>query len=155
MQPKSSLARSIYRWTAFLALPGFLWAAFEMYGLTLRGSQMLFFSIAHTMPPLVLAVFLSVPTGIAWLAQSAMALVHPAYRARLAIPQRPLVVFVAAIVVHAALLAGYGSWSGNASLRVPLCVLGLVLTGFVVREAWLWLRPARPRHLVSVAEPDA
>jgi hypothetical protein len=50
VQTASSLARSIYRWNAFLALPGFLWAAFETYGLTLRGSQMLFFSIAHTRP---------------------------------------------------------------------------------------------------------
>ena len=149
MQPTSSLARSIYRWSAFLALPGFLWAAFEMYGLTLRGSQMLFFSIAHTMPPLVFVVLLSVPTGIVWLAQSAMALVLSPYRARLAIPRRPLAVFVVVIVAHAALLAGYGSWSGNASLRVPLCLLGLTLTALAIREAWVWLRSARPKMFVD------
>jgi len=151
----ASLARWVYRLTAFLALPGGLWAALEMYGFTLFGPQMLFFSIVHTMPLLVYTVLLSVPTGIAWLAQSAMALVHSGYRLRLAIPRRPLGVFVAFIVAHAVLLAGYESWSRNALLRVPLCLLGLTLTSLAVREAWLWLRSASPRHQVSVGETDA
>lgn len=160
MQPKSSLARSIYRWTAFLALPGFLWAAFEMYGLTLRGSQMLFFSIVHAMLPLLFVVVLSVPTGVAWLVQSAMALVHPAYRARLAIPWWLLAILVTTIAAHFAMLAGYDSWSSDASLRVPLCFLGfmltgLMLTGFAICEARLWLRSTSPRHQGSVGQPDA
>jgi len=67
MQRTSPLARQALRWSAFLALPGVLWAAFEMYGLTMSGAQMLFFSIAHTMPFLVLAVWLAVPAGAVWL----------------------------------------------------------------------------------------
>jgi|RhiMethySRZTD1v2_1073278.scaffolds.fasta_scaffold2642261_1 hypothetical protein len=150
----ASLARWVYRLTAFLALPGGLWAALEMYGFTLIGPQMLFFSIVHTMPLLVFVVLLSIPTGIAWLAQSALALVHAGYRDRLAVPRRPLVVFATFIVAHAVLLVGYDSWS-RTSLRVPLCLLGLTLTSLAVREAWVWLSSAKPRQHGPVAESDA
>jgi hypothetical protein len=74
-----SLSRILYRWSAFLALPGGLWEAFELYGLTLRGTQMLFFSISHTMPFLLLAIFLSLPAGLAWFLQSVLALLAPKY----------------------------------------------------------------------------
>jgi hypothetical protein len=144
--PETTLSRSLYRWSVFLALPGGLWAAFEMYGLTLRGSQMLFFTIAHTMLPLVLAVWLSVPTGIAWLGQSIAAAVSPAYRAKLSLPRRTLLIFVVAICVHVGALSWYDLWSVTL-LRVPICVLGLVLTAFGIREAWLEVCPTTPRSL--------
>ena len=73
------LARSLYRWSVFLAMPGGLWIAFELYGLTLRGPQMLFFTIAHAMPFLLVAMFLSVPAGLAWLAQSVVAVASARY----------------------------------------------------------------------------
>lgn len=142
--PEATLSRFLYRWSAFLALPGGLWAAFEMYGLTLRGSQMHFFTIAHTMLPLVLAVWLSVPAGVAWLSQSVAAIALPTYRAKLSIPLRTLHVFVVAICVHAGALAWYDSWSVT-PLRVPICVLGLVLTAFCMREAWLEVCPTTPQ----------
>ena len=51
----SPLASTAQAMRAFLAatatLPGVLWAAFEMYGLTMRGQQMLFSMNAHVMPP--------------------------------------------------------------------------------------------------------
>lgn len=148
--PETTLSRFLYRWSAFLALPGGLWAAFEMYGLTLRGSQMLFFTIAHTMLPLVLAVWLSVPAGIAWLSQSVAAIASRTYRAKLSIPRRTLLVFIVAICFHAVALAWYDSWSVT-SLRVPICVLGLVLTVLGTRDAWLEVRPATPRSSLRAA----
>jgi hypothetical protein len=151
---ETSRWRSLYRWSAFLALPGGLWAAFEMYGLTLRGSQMLFFTIAHTMLPLIIAVWLSVPLGITWLGQSVVAATTPSYRARIAVPLRALLVFIVAICVHAAALSWYGSWSVT-SLRVPICLVGLLLTALVVREWWREVRPAAPRPLLQGAKSDA
>jgi hypothetical protein len=152
--PETTLSRFLYRWSAFLALPGGLWAAFEMYGLTLRGSQMLFFTIAHTMFPLVLAVWLSVPMGIAWIGQSAVAVAYPAYQAKLSVPRRALLVFVVSICFHAAALSWYGSWSVTA-FRVPICVLGLLLTALATREAWLEVRPTAPRALLRGAASNA
>jgi hypothetical protein len=154
MRPSSSLARKLFRWSALLALPGGLWTAFEMYGLTLRGPQMLFFSIVHTLPPAVLAVVLSAPMGILWLAQSVLALVHPAYRTRLAIPRLAHAIFVTVIAVQSVLLAEYESWANDAALRVPLCVLGLALTGLVARESWRWLRFANPGTPAPVSKPE-
>jgi hypothetical protein len=152
--PETTLSRFLYRWSVFLALPGGMWAAFEMYGLTLRGSQMLFFSIAHTMFPLVLAVWLSVPMGVAWLAQSAVGVVYPAYQAKLLIPHRALTIFAVAIGFHAAALVWYESWSVTAG-RVPICLLGLFLSALVVREVWREVRPTSSRALSRVAESDA
>ena len=151
---ETSRLRSLYRWSAFLALPGGVWAAFEMYGLTLRGSQMLFFTIAHTMLPLVVAVWLSVPMGIAWLGQSAVAATSTSYRARLAVPRRALLAFIVAICFHAAALSWYGSWSVT-SLRVPICLVGLLLTALVVRECWREVRPTAPRPILRGAKSDA
>jgi len=139
MPSLSVLLRAIFQLSVLLALPGGLWAAFEMYGLTLFRPQMLFFSIVHTMPLLVWAVLLSVPLGAAWLVQSAIALVFQAYRTRLGLPRRPLVIFVVFIVAHAALLVGYDYWAWIAVLRIPLCLLGLGLTGLAVCEGWRWL----------------
>jgi hypothetical protein len=142
--PDRTLSRLLYRWSAFVALPGGLWAAFEMYGLTLRGSQMLFFSISHNMLPLVLAVWLSVPMGFAWLAQSIFAAAFPSYRAKLAIPRRALLTFIVAIGFHATALSLYELWAVTV-FRVPICLLGLALTAVATREAWLELRPTDPR----------
>ncbi len=146
--------RLVYRWSAFLALPGGLWAAFEMYALTLRGSQMLFFTIAHTMLPLVVAVWLSVPMGVAWLGQSVAAVALPAYQTKVSVSRRALLVFIVAICFHAAALSWYGSWSVTA-FRVPICLLGLLLTALAVREAWLEVRPPMRRAHSRGAQSDA
>ncbi len=155
MPSLSVIVRAIFQLSVLLALPGGLWAAFEMYGLTLFRPQMLFFSIVHTMPLMVTAVLLSVPTGAAWLAQAALALVFKAYRTRLGLPRRPLVIFVVFIVAHAAALAGYDTWAWIALLRIPLCLLGLALTGLAVREAWRWLGPGSSGRRVAAAASDA
>jgi hypothetical protein len=151
---ETSRWRSLYRWSALLALPGGLWAAFEMYGLTLGGSQMLFFTIAHTMLPLVVVVWLSVPMGVTWLGQSAVAATITSYRARIAVPLRALLVFIVAICFHAAALSWYGSWSVT-SLRVPICLVGLLLTALVVRECWTEVWPIAPRPMLQGAKSDA
>ena len=140
MQRTSCVARQVLRWSAFLSLPGALWAALEMYGLTMSGPQMLFFSIVHTMPLLVLAVRLAVPTGVAWLAQSALALAWPKYRSLVRISVPAAATFTVALGIQAVLLATYEEWSYAPSARIPLCMLGLVATAALVRQSWLALR---------------
>jgi hypothetical protein len=145
MEPvRPLLARTIYRWSAFLVLPGGLWEAFEMYGLTIGGAQMLFFSVAHTMPIILLALWLSFPLGAAWLLQSGAALASKNYRERIAVPRPQAFLFAAAVLIHSALLYSYESWSASAATRLPVCVLGLALMLITVQQAWQWLLSSRP-----------
>jgi hypothetical protein len=125
MFERASSAIPFYRISAYLALPGTLWAAFEMYVLTLGGAQMLFFSIVHTMPPLVLAVLVSVPALAAWLIQSLAALIVPKYRAKLKLPYSVLLLFTFAASLHLILLASYEKWSLLNGLRIAICLLGI------------------------------
>ena len=135
-------ARSIYRWCALLALPGGVWTALEMYGLTLGGPQMLFFSIAHTLAPMILAVFLSFPMGLLWLIQSVFALFVPHYRAKLGLHIPTLCLFAVSLSFHTLTLWFYDFWSDTSALRVAICCVGLVFSGAVVVLAWLQLRQA-------------
>ncbi len=152
MDTPPSIVRSLYRWCALLALPGGLWTAFEMYGLTISGPQMLFFSIAHTLVPMVLAVFLSFPTGLLWLAQTIAALALPAYRAKVGVPLPSLRIFAVTLSVHTAGLWTYDSWSYIPALRVALCSLGLLLTLVALRESWRQLRAPKTSTLPAAGE---
>lgn len=142
MNAGRSPANLIYRWSAYLALPGGMWAAFELYGLTLRGPQMLFFSISHTMPFLVLAILLCLPFGFAWLAQSLIALLVPSYASAIAVSRRSLLVFASMIAVHASLWLGYDTWSVG-PFRVGCCLLGIFGSAALIRESLSSLRPIR------------
>ncbi len=103
---------------------------------------MLFFSIAHTLVPMVMAVFLSVPTGLLWLAQTIAALANTAYRAKVGVPLRSLLIFALTLSVHAIALWTYDSWSYRPTLRVAVCSFGLVLTLVALLESWRQLRGA-------------
>ena len=133
------MARSIYRWVAFLALPGAIWAAFEMYILTLSGPQMLFFSIAHTLVPLALLVFLSFPLGIVWMVQSVAGVLSPNYAERLQLPKDVLVFFAGVTLLQTAALIGYDEWA-NSSARLVVCVAGIVMACLCVSKSWRHLR---------------
>jgi hypothetical protein len=148
--PDTTLVRFLYRWTVFMTLPGGLWAAFEMYGLTLGGPQMLFFSISHTMFPLVLAVWLSIPAGLLWLTQTIAAITIPIYRSKVSVHRLTLAIFFTAICFHATALYCYGSWSMTA-LRVPICFIGRSLTALATRKAWIEVRHAESNFLTNTA----
>lgn len=155
MQRGSAIARQVLRWSAFLAFPGILWGALEMYGFTLSGPQMLFFSIAHTMPLLVLAIWLAMPTGAFWLAQSVVALAWPKYRSLVSVSAVSAATFIFALVSQAVLLATYEEWSSSEVARTPLCLLGLVTTVLLVRESWRTLRHSAPFNPPAPASSDA
>lgn len=126
------VARRAFLFFLAAALPGLLWQGFEMYGLTLRGSQMLFFAIAHTMPLAVLLVVLAVPFMLVVFVQAVVALGRPGYRARVGISRRALMALVVYVPFHGLMLGTYEIWSGT-SLRIPMCLLGvgLLSTAFV------------------------
>jgi len=122
-------ARRAYLAVTFVAFPAIIWPAFEMYGLTLRGPQMLFFSVIHTMPTLVAVVLVSCLFFVVWLLLNCAALLSRAVRSALGVPV-PLAGALAAFqLIHVGALASYESWSYVSLLRVPLCVLGLLLCG--------------------------
>jgi hypothetical protein len=119
-------ARRIFLITVLTAAPGILWQSFEMYGLTLRGEQMLFFSIIHTSPLLVLVVFIAVPLTVLVLGQALAAIFWSGYRARLGVRKGALAALAAFSSVHLVLLFTYGAWS-RTEIRAPICVFSIVL----------------------------
>jgi hypothetical protein len=117
--------RSLYKWLFILSMPGALWAAFEMYGLTLHGSQMLFFSISHTMPFIVLLVMMAFPLFTLWTLITATALLIEPLRKKVGIGIVEIGVLLGAQFTHILLLVMYESWSSS-SLRILLCIVGWV-----------------------------
>ena len=118
--------RTAFKTTAVLALPGLLWQAFEMYGLTLAGPQMLFFSVIHTMPVAIVLVLLAVPCTIVLLGQAVASYFFIRYRDRLGITQRAAVALAIFLSAHLIALLGYEVWSSSV-LRVPICIGGFAL----------------------------
>lgn len=121
-------ARSAFFLCLFAAAPGMSWQAFEMYGLTLSGPQMLFFSIVHTMPMALIVVMLAGPFMLAVFLQSALALGRPDIRERMGISKPALLAVVIYFPMHALFLGSYDVWSVT-PFRIPLCVLGIALFG--------------------------
>lgn len=142
MDNSSSVARQIYRWIAFGAMPGVVWSAFEMYVLTLAGPQMLFFSIVHTMPIMVVAVLVGFVCLTLWGLQSLFALFMIGYRTRIGIPVKVLATVVFLGTLHGGLLWWYEKWSLS-SLRLVVCFIGIAAIGALLSLSirYLWNAP--------------
>ncbi len=125
--PAPSVARIAYLALMLLAAPAMLWTSFEVYGLTLRGEQMLFYSVVHTMPITAMVVFLSVPVFLLWAAVNAGLLAAGGMREAAGVTPRQLRIFLRFQVAHAAALICYETCSGVAALRVIICLIGLWL----------------------------
>lgn len=104
---------------------------------------MLFFSIVHTMPLLVVVVHVGVVSLALWMVQSALALALPRYRAALGVTIGALSAFVLLPGLHLVLMYWYEQWSSSA-LRIAICLLGLAT---VVLLAWLSVRHLFRRKL--------
>lgn len=136
MTGSSSIAWSAYRGVVWFALPGMLWSAYEMFGLTIGGPQMLFFSAAHGAGLIMLLVALSIIAAPLWLLQSVLAVVLASYSKQLNLPNPALKALVLTVGGHLLLLITYDEWS-TLSARIWVCMLGLSLTAamlyYVVR----------------------
>lgn len=102
-----------------------------MYVLTLGGTQMLFFSIVHTMPLLVFVVLLGWVALAVWALQSVVALALAGYRAQLALPVHALATVAGAVALHFSLLFSYDAWSPT-TMRVAICLLGISAVGVLL-----------------------
>jgi hypothetical protein len=109
-----------------LAAPVALWTSFEMYGLTLRGSQMLFYSISHAYPVIYTVVFLSLAFfGLLALFNIAILLsgrLRQALNISIGVPA----LLLALQATHVGLLVSYSGWA-TSSYRVLVCFLALAL----------------------------
>lgn len=132
--------RSIYKWSFLLATPGLLWAAFEMFGLTLTGPQMLFFSVAHVLPIVLLMIWLAAPLFILWSGLTLAALAMTSTRQALAISIRQAAALLLGQALFGLAFLSYERWS-NSPLRLVVCTVGIaiVLMTGVVWVRW-WLR---------------
>lgn len=127
------VARWLYQASFLIALPGTLWSAFEMYVLTLRGPQMLFFSIVHTSPILSLLVAVGLCALVIVALQSIVAFFLITYRERVRV-SRSMVGWVTIFASsHLLLLATYEHWSASDMSRIAVCILGLlVISGLLI-----------------------
>jgi hypothetical protein len=120
-------ARTVFIAALLVAAPGLLWQAFEMYGLTLGGAQMLFFSIVHTMPLAVVLVIVALPAGLVVLVQAAVGYLRQDYRERLGMTKPAARTLVMFLVGHFAALVGYGVWAPMDYVRMAICIVGIAL----------------------------
>lgn len=116
----------LYRWVLFLAGPATVWTAFEMYGLTIIGPQMLFFSISHAFPLILLVVLVS---SLFFLALAALNILFllPKLRKKIQLPRLTLTVILGIQLMHVFALLGYDNWSSVPAVRIVVCILGLLL----------------------------
>jgi hypothetical protein len=131
--------RSLFKWALLLAAPGALWAAYEMFGLTLGGPQMLFFSISHALPPLFLLVLLAVPSFAIWTLTTAISLFTSSVRSALRLTFGTNAVLLAAQLIQVLCLVAYEAWSSS-PVRVVVCLLGwgAVLVWLALSLKWLF-----------------
>lgn len=122
---RSSKSRKVFFAVLLVTLPGLLWQAFEMYGLTFFGPQMLFFSILHTSPVISSLVLLAVPLALVALLLSCCCLGFPRFRALVGIGGWGHIAVVAYLTLHATLLLTYEFWSYAWSRQI-VCIAGFI-----------------------------
>lgn len=110
---------------------------------------MLFFSIIHTMPFMVILVLLAVPFILALFLQSAAALFIERYRSKIGITKPALAALSLFLLFHSVALLTYDAWSNVSYLRVPICLAGIALFALAITLVVTAL--AIPRARVSDA----
>jgi hypothetical protein len=117
-----------YRLVLIMAGPATLWTAFEMYGLTLTGPQMLFFSISHAHPFILTTVFVSSLFFIGLVGMNMLFLL-PKPKRHVRLSSRTIAVILAIQLLHILALLSYEEWSAVNAIRIAVCFLGLFLIG--------------------------
>lgn len=130
--------RWAYKGILLLAAPAVFWTSFEMYGLTLTGPQMLFYSITHAYPTILLVVLLSIPFFLLWGLFNIVSLFSSGFRSTVGVSVLLASVFFAFQVAHVFALFLYDSWSYVTSFRIATCVGYLTFLGVVIVLAAVW-----------------
>ncbi len=115
-----------YKFLLVASAPFFVWTSFELYGLTVFGSQMLFYSITHTMPTLVSVILLSVIFYMLLLIVNVLSVFFTKLKI---IDDTLLLIFIFMQVLHALLLFSYDYWATTIA-RIPICIVGLTMLIF-------------------------
>ncbi len=111
---------------------------------------MLFFSITHTMPFVLILVLLAVPFILALFLQSTAALFVEQYRSKIGITRPAVATLSLFLLFHSAALLSYDAWSNVSYLRVPICLAGIALLALAIALVVVALG-AVPRAPVSDA----
>lgn len=129
---KSRWLNIVYIILMLFAAPSALWVAFEMYGLTLFGSQMLFYSITHAFPAILGVVLLSVIFFLILLLFNAIFVASNKLCSKLNPPKKVITFILVFQVFHVAALLSYEFWASITILRILMALFGLVFVFFVV-----------------------
>lgn len=120
---KANLA---YKILLALAAPFILWTSFEMYFLTLFGPQMLFFSIIHAYPNIVLMNSLSAPFYLLLAIYIGVLLILARFKSIHVLPTNILGTVLAFQLLHVLALVTYQQWAFS-WFRLPVCLIALAL----------------------------
>ena len=112
-----------YKYLLIASAPFFAWTAFEMYGLTVFGPQMLFYSILHTMPILIVIVFLS---AMFYLVLFILNIHSKLFSNIKWLEKSHLMALILMQFLHVTLLVSYDFWA-HSILRIPICIAGLIM----------------------------
>jgi len=114
-----------YKFLLLLAIPALFWTSFEMYGLTIFGSQMLFYSISHAYPIIYSIVLLSLPFFFIIALFNITLVLLAAIKKNIIIPMHVISYVLTFQILHAIALVTYEYWALS-GFRVIVCIIGLV-----------------------------
>lgn len=114
-----------YKYLLILATPVLFWTSFEMYGLTLFGSQMLFYSISHAYPVIYTIVLLSLPFFFIIALFNSTLVILAVIKKSIIVPTNVIGAVLTFQIIHALALASYGYWA-QSGFRVLVCIIGLI-----------------------------
>ena len=114
-----------YKILLILAAPVLFWTSFEMYGLTMFGSQMLFYSISHAYPIIYSLVLFSLPFFfIIALFNIILGSLNIISKTNI-VPMYVVGSVLTFQALHALALVTYEYWA-HSGFRVLVCIIGLV-----------------------------
>lgn len=118
-----------------LAAPAAFCTSFEMHGLTLFGSQMLFFSISHAFPAISLVVLASAFFFVLLALLNVACLIFRRLSGSFTVPPSTVGIVLFFQGAHVLALFSYEVWSSNSFVRVTLGLVSLILLAFTVWRA--------------------
>ncbi len=114
-----------YKIILILAVPAAFWTSFEMYGLTMLGSQRLFYSISHAYPVIYSIVLLSLPFFFVTALFNSVLTLLSLFKENIIMPMNIVASILLFQLLHALALVTYEHWAPS-GFRVLICIISLV-----------------------------
>lgn len=109
-----------------------------MYGLTLFAPQMLFFSISHAFPTILLVVLVSALFLVLLVLLNVACAIFSALRTAFTVPYSVLVTALVFQLAHLLALFTYAAWSSLSITRIAISLAGLGSLVFTAGRAASW-----------------